>query len=71
MRATGIGRQRQQRGDEAVKVGFLAVDGHNPRRARPAARTSRLLAGLASTRHRLLQRPRHTKRQESLPSRFD
>jgi hypothetical protein len=71
MRAAGIGCQRQQRGDEAVKVGLSAVDGHDPRRARPAARTSRLLAALASTWHEQLLRPRRTSKRELLPARFD
>ncbi len=70
IRTAGIGCQRQQRGHEAVQVGLLAVDGHDPRRARPAARTSRLLAALASTRHGHLLRPRRTKRRELLPARF-
>jgi len=52
MRAARIGSQRQQGGDETIEIDLLAVDGHHPRRLRPGARTSPLLAILATSRHR-------------------
>ena len=58
--ALGIGRQRQQRGDEAVKVGLLAVHRKHTGRCRPAAPTSALRAALAFAPR---QAPSHTQRR--------